>query len=90
MRSKREVIVLLSREACEVVHDDEMDLALMRPAVLQQVLQFAPVGRLGALALLLEAVEDLEAVASAVLFAGTQLGGQTEVLGLFLCLLTRT
>src|SRR6516164_5097441 len=40
------MIVLLPREAREVVDDDEMDLALVRPAVLQQVLQFAPIRRL--------------------------------------------
>ena len=40
------------------------------------------VGRLGALALFLEAVEDLEAVTSAVLFAGAKLRRQAEVLGL--------
>src|SRR5262245_11216703 len=82
MRSEREVIVLLTCEPREVVHDDEVNLALVSPAVLQQVLQFAPVRRLGALTLLMEALENFEAVASAVLFAGTQLGGQTEVLGL--------
>jgi len=76
------MIVLLPREAREVVDDDEMDLALVCPAVLQEVLQFAPIRRLGALALLMEALKDFEALASAVLFAGTKLGGQTEVLGL--------
>lgn len=76
------MIVFLTREAREVVHDDEMDFALVRAAVLEEVLQFAPVSRLGALALFLEAVDDLEAVTSAVLFAGTKLRRQTEVLGL--------
>ena len=41
---KREVIVLLPREPREVVHDHEVDLALLCSAVLQQVLQFRAVG----------------------------------------------
>ena len=78
------MIVFLTREAREVVHDDEMDLPLVRPAVLQEVLQFAPVRRLGALALLMEALEDFESLASAVLFARTKLRGQAQILGLLL------
>jgi hypothetical protein len=78
------MIVLLPREAREVVDDDEMDLALVCSAVLQEILQLAAVGGLGALALLLEALEDLKPVASAVLFAGTELRRQTQILGLLL------
>ena len=73
------MIVLLSCEPREVVHDNEVNLALVRAAVLQEVLQLAAVGRFGALALLLEAAEDLEAVTSAVLFAGAKLRRQAEV-----------
>ena len=76
------MIVLLSREAREVVHDNEMDLALVRPAVLQEVLQFTPVRRFGAFTLLMEPLEDFEAVSSAVLFAGAKLRRQAQVLGL--------
>jgi hypothetical protein len=62
------MIVLLSCEPREVVDDDEVDLALVCAAVLQEILQLAAVGRLGALALLMEALKDFKAVASAVLF----------------------
>src|SRR4051812_18340654 len=79
---EREMVVLLPREAREVVHDDEVDLALVCAAVLQEVLQFAPVRRLGALTLLMEALEGFEAVTSAVLLASTKLRRQTEILGL--------
>jgi hypothetical protein len=52
------MIVLLSCEPREVVDDDEVDLALVCAAVLQEILQLAAVGRLGALALLMEALKD--------------------------------
>ena len=78
------MIVLLSCESREVVHDDEVDLALVRAAVLQEILQLAAVGRLGALTLLMEALKDLKAMAPAVLFTSAQLCWQTEVLGLLL------
>ncbi|HEX7087151.1 MAG TPA: hypothetical protein VF198_12365 [Vicinamibacterales bacterium] len=84
MCAQRKVVVLLPREPREVVHDDEMDLALVRSAVLQQRLQLAADRRLGALALFVEALADLVAVPAAVLLAGAELRGQTEVLGLFL------
>ena len=61
MRSKREMVVLLSCEPREVVHDDEVNLALVRPAVLLEILQFTAVGRLGALALFMEALNNLNA-----------------------------
>ena len=72
------MVVFLSRETREVVHDDEVNLALVCAAVLQEILQLAAVGRLGALTLLLKALEDFEAVASAVLFAGAKLRRQAE------------
>jgi hypothetical protein len=56
----------------------------VRAAVLQKILQLAALGRLGALALLMEALKDLEAVAPAVLLAGTKLRREAEVLGLLL------
>jgi len=43
--SERDVVVLLPREPREVVHDDEVDLAFVRPAVFQQLLQFGSVRR---------------------------------------------
>ncbi len=66
------MIVLLSCEPREVVHDDEVDLALVRAAVLQQRLELAAVRRLGALALFVEAFEDLVAVPAAVALAGAK------------------
>jgi len=59
-----------------------MDLALVRTEVRQQPLQFRPVGRLRALAFFLEALDDLEALAVAVLFAGPKLGRQAQVFSL--------
>ena len=38
-RSERNVIVLLSRESCEVVHNDEVDVTFACAAELQQLLQ---------------------------------------------------
>jgi len=78
------VVVLLARESREVVHDDEVDFTLMRAAVLQQCLELTAVRGLGALAFFVEAFEDLVALATAVLLAGTELGRQTEVLRLLL------
>jgi hypothetical protein len=82
VRAQSEVVVLLSCKPREVVHDDEVDLALVRAAVLQEILQFAPVGRLGALALFLETLEDFEALAPTVLLASAKLCRRTEILGL--------
>ena len=70
MRVKREVVVLLPREAREVVDDHEVDLALVRSAVLQQRLELAAVRGLGALAFFVEAFEDVVALPAAVLLAG--------------------
>ena len=84
MRPEREVVVLLAREPREVEDDDEVNLALVRPAVLQQSLQLTAVGGLCALAFFLEPFEDLVALPAAVLFARTKLRGQAEVLGLLL------
>ena len=84
MCSQGEVVVLLPREAREVVDDHEVDLALVRAAVLQQRLELAAVRGLGALAFFVEAFEDVVALPAAVLLAGPELGGQTEVLGLLL------
>ena len=78
------MVVLLPREAREVVHDDEMNLALVRAAVLQQRLELAAVCGLGALAFFVKAFKDFVALPAAVLLAGTKLGRQTEVLGLLL------
>ena len=49
-----------------------------------KILQFAALGRLDALALRMEVLEDFEAVPPAILFAGAKLRRQTEVLGLLL------
>jgi hypothetical protein len=45
------VIVLLARKAREVEDDDEVDLSLVRTAVLQQSLKLSAVSRLCTLAL---------------------------------------
>jgi hypothetical protein len=84
VRVKREVVVLLPRESREVVHDDEVDLALVCAAVLQQRLELTAVRSLGALAFFVEAFEDLVALPTAVLLARTELGRQTEVFRLLL------
>ena len=84
MRAQREVVVLVPREARQVEHDHEMHAALVQPAVRQQVLELAAIRGLGALAFLVEAFEDLVALAAAVLLAGPKLGRQAEILGLLL------
>ena len=61
-----------------------MHAALVQPAVREQVLKLAAISGLGALAFLVEAFEDLVALAAAVLLAGAELGRQAEILGLLL------
>ena len=61
MRTKCEVVVLLPRESREVVHDHEVDPALVGAAVLEKTLKLAAVSRLRALAFFVEALEDLAA-----------------------------
>jgi hypothetical protein len=70
------VVVLLPREAREVVHDDEVDPAFVDAAVLQQALELAPVRGLRALTLFPEPFEDLEPFPAAVLVAGSKLCGE--------------
>jgi hypothetical protein len=53
-------------------------------------LQFGPVCRLRALAFFLEALDDLEALAVAVLFAGPELCRQAEVFRLLFGLPSRS
>ena len=76
MRTQSEVVVLVTRKPRQVVHDHEMDLALVRAAVFQQLLKFGTISRLRALAFFLEAFEYVEALTSAVFLAGFQLGGR--------------
>jgi hypothetical protein len=57
---------------------------LFKPAKRDQLLKLAAVGGLGALAFLVEAFENLVALAAAVLHARAALGRQAEVLGLIL------
>jgi hypothetical protein len=61
-----------------------VDLAFVGAAVLQQRLELTAVRGLGALAFLVEAFENLVALPTAVLLAGTERGRQTEVLRLLL------
>jgi hypothetical protein len=84
VRAQREVVVLVARKAREVEHDHKVHAALIQPTVREQVLELAPISGLGALAFLVEAFEDLVALAAAVLFARAELRWQTEVLGLLL------
>ena len=53
-----------------------MDTALVQAAEREQVLKLTAVRRLRALALFVEWLEDLVALAAAVLLAGTKLGRQ--------------
>jgi hypothetical protein len=62
----------------------KLNLALVRAAVLQQCLKLAAVRGLGALAFLVEALEDFVALTAAILLARAELRRQTEVLGLLL------
>ena len=84
VRAQREVVVLVPREARQVEDDHEVDRALVRAAVLQQRLELAAVRGLGALAFLVEALEDVVALPAAVLLAGPELRRQTQVLRLLL------
>src|SRR5690606_38059631 len=82
VRAQREVVVLLAGEARQVENDDELHLAFVRSAVLQKPLQLRAVRGLRALTLFPEPLEDLEALAVAVLLAGPELRGQAQILGL--------
>jgi hypothetical protein len=57
-----------------------VDLALVGAAVLEKTLKLAAVRRLRALAFFVEALEDLVALASAVLLAAAKLCRQAEIL----------
>src|SRR5262249_6637272 len=59
-----------------------MDFAFVRTTELEQPLQLGAIGSLRALALFLEALEDFEALPLAVVFAGFQLRGKAQILGL--------
>jgi len=78
------VVVLVAREARQVEHDHEVHAALVQPAEREEILKLAAVGGLGAFAFLVEAFENLVALAPAVFLAGAKLGRQAEILGLLL------
>ena len=82
MRSEGEVVVLLPREAREVVDDNEVDLALVGTTVLEKILELATIGRLRALAFFVKALLDFISLPSAILLTGAELGRQAEVLSL--------
>ena len=84
VRAQREVVVLVARKARQVEHDHEVHAALVLAAVRQEALELAAVRGLRALAFLIEAFENLVALATAVLFARLQLRRHTQVLGLLL------
>jgi hypothetical protein len=73
MRPQGEVVVFLSREPRQVENDNELHLALICSAVLQQVLKLGAIGGLRALPFLAEPRENGEAMTLAVLFAGLEL-----------------
>jgi hypothetical protein len=75
----------LARKARQVEHDDELDLAFVETAVLQELLQLGAIGSLRALALFAEALQHGKALARAVFIARLQLRWQTQVLGLLSC-----
>ena len=58
MRPEREVVVLFARESCEVEDNNEVNLTLVRPAVLKESLQLRTVGRLCAFAFFPEPLEN--------------------------------
>src|SRR5881628_1565026 len=82
MRAKREVIILFASESRQVEDHDELRSALVRPAEVQELLEFGAVDGLRALAFLTESCENFEALTLAVFLAGLQLRGQTQILGL--------
>ena len=71
LRTQREVVVLVTREACQIKHDHEMHAALVQSTVREQVLKLAAIRGLGALAFLGKAFEDLVTLAATVFLAGT-------------------
>jgi hypothetical protein len=84
MRPECEVVVVVPRETRQIEHNHEMDTALVQPAVSEQVLKLAAICRFGALAFLMEPLEDFVPLAAAVLLAGAKLRRQTEILSLLL------
>ena len=72
-----------AREPCEVEDNNEVNLALVRPAVLEEPLQLRTVGRLCAFAFFPEPLENLVPLPAAVLLARTKLRGQAQILGAF-------
>jgi hypothetical protein len=71
------MIILLARKAAQTVDHQEVNFALVCATELEQRLQLRPVGCLRALALFPEALEDFQALALAVVFAGFELRGET-------------
>jgi len=79
------MVVLLAREAGQVEDDDKLHLALVKTAVLQELLELSSIGRLRALAFLPKARKHIKALPLAVLFTRLELRRQTQVF----CLLLR-
>jgi hypothetical protein len=82
MRAECEVIVLFASELRQVEDDDELHPALVRPAEVQELLEFGAIGGLGTAAFFADSCENFEALTLAVFLAGLQLRGQTQILGL--------
>ena len=74
------MVVFFAREPREVEDNDEMDLALVRSAVLEKPLQLRTVGGLCALAFFPEPLENFVALSATVFFARAKLCRQAEVL----------
>src|SRR5687767_355050 len=75
---------IFAREPREVEDNDEMNLALVRPAELEKPLQLRTVGGLCALPFFPEPLENFVTLPAAVLLARAELCRQAEVFGLLL------
>src|SRR5260370_16722550 len=72
MRAKREVIVLFASESRQVEDHDELRPSLVRPAEVQELLEFGAIGGLRALAFLPEPSENFQTLTLAVLLPALQ------------------
>ncbi len=84
MRPQREVVVLFAREPGEVEDNNEVNLALVRPAVLEEPLQLRAVGGLCALPFFPEPLENLVTLSATILLAREKLCRQAQIFGLLL------
>ena len=76
------MIVLFASESRQVEDHDERHSAFVRPAEVEELLEFGAIRGLRALAFLAESCENFEPLTLAVFLARLQLRGQTQILGL--------